>query len=55
MAEFVYSITNNIRYATTKTGIPDSNAHGANMGPTWSRQVPGGTHVGHMKIVIWDV
>ena len=34
--------------------IPDSTVHGANMGPTWGRQDPGGPHVGHMNLVIWD-
>ena len=24
------------------------------MGPTWDRRDPGGPHVGHMKIAIWD-
>ena len=31
--------------------IPDSKAHGANMGPIWGRQDPGGLHVGPMN---WD-
>ena len=31
---------------------PDSKAHGANVGPTWGRQDPGGTHVGHMYFTI---
>ena len=31
---------------------PESKIHGANMGPTWGRQDPGGPHVGHMKFVI---
>ena len=35
--------------------IPDSKVHGANMGPTWDRQGPGGPHVGPMKFAIWDV
>ena len=34
--------------------IPDSKVHGANMGPTWGWQDPGGPHVGHMNLVIWD-
>ena len=38
----------------TKT-IPDSKVHGANMGPIWGRQDPGGPHVGPMNFVIWDV
>ena len=31
----------------------DSKFHGANMGPTWGRQDPGGTHVGPMNLAIW--
>ena len=27
--------------------------YGANMGPTWGRQDPGGPHVGHMNFAIW--
>ena len=34
----------------TRWNYPDSKVHGANMGPTWGRQDPGGPHVGHMKI-----
>ena len=34
--------------------IPDSKVHGANMGPIWGRQDPGGPHVGPMNFVIWD-
>ena len=33
---------------------PDSKVHGANMGPTWGRQDPGGPHVGPMNFAIWD-
>ena len=32
----------------------DSKVHGANMGPIWARQDPGGPHVGSMNFVIWD-
>ena len=32
--------------------VPNSKAHGANMGPTWGRQDPGGSHVGHMNLAI---
>ena len=32
---------------------PDSKVHGANMGPTWGRQDPGGPHVGHVNLAIW--
>ena len=34
--------------------IPDSKVHGTNMGPTWGRQDPGGPHVDHVKLAIWD-
>ena len=32
---------------------PDSKVHGANMGPIWGRQDPGGPHVGLMNLAIW--
>ena len=32
---------------------PDSKVHGANMGPAWGRQDPGGPHVGPMNLAIW--
>ena len=35
--------------------ISDSKVHGANVGPTWGRQDPGGPHVGPMNFAIWDV
>ena len=28
--------------------------HGANTGPIWGRQEPGGPHVGTMNLAIWD-
>ena len=31
---------------------PDSKFHGANMGPIWGRQNPGGPHVGPMNLAI---
>ena len=34
--------------------IPDSKVDGANMGPIWGRQDPGGPHVGPMNLAIWD-
>ena len=34
--------------------IPDSKVHGANMGPIWGRQDPGGPHVGHVNLAIGD-
>ena len=33
--------------------VPDSKVHGANMGPIWGRQGPGGPHVGPMNLAIW--
>ena len=33
--------------------FPDSKVHGDNMGPIWSRQDPGGPHVGPMNFIIW--
>ena len=35
--------------------IPDRKVQGANMGPIWDRQDPGGPHVGPMNFAIWDV
>ena len=32
---------------------PDSKVHGANVGPIWGRQEPGGPHVGSMNFAIW--
>ena len=34
---------------------PDDKIHGANMGPIWGRQDPGGPHVGPMNFAIWDI
>ena len=33
-------------------GYPDNKVHGANMGPIWGRQDPGGPHVGPMNLAI---
>ena len=33
---------------------PDGKVHGANMGPIWGQQDPGGPHVGPMNFAIWD-
>ena len=32
---------------------PDSKVHGANMGPIWGQQDPGGPHVGPLNFAIW--
>ena len=37
------------------SSTPDSKVHGANMGPIWDRQDPGGPHVGPMNFAVWDV
>ena len=34
-------------------GATDSKVPGANMGPIWGRQDPGGPHVGPMNFAIW--
>ena len=34
---------------------PGSKVHGANMGPIWGRQDPGGYHVSPMNFAIWDI
>ena len=36
------------------TNNPDSKVHGANMGPTWGWQDPGGPHVGNVNLAIWE-
>ena len=35
--------------------IHDSKVRGANVGPIWGRQDPGGPHVGPMNVAIWNV
>ena len=35
------------------TTYPNNKVHGANMGPIWGRQDPGGPHVGPMNVAIW--
>ena len=34
---------------------PDSKLHGADMGPIWVRQGPGGPHVGPINFAFWEV
>ena len=38
--------------AAVSDGMVDSKVHGANMGPIWGRQDPGGPHVCPMNFVI---
>ena len=40
-------------YSHTQSN-PDSKVHGANVGPIWGRQDPGGPHVGSMNFAIWE-
>ena len=39
--------------ATTQD--PDSKVHGANIGPNWGLQVPGGPHVVPMNLAVWGI
>ena len=43
-----------LEYIPWNMHTPDSNVHGANMGPIWGRQGPCGPHVGPMNFAIWD-
>ena len=40
-------------YCNGAGNVPDSKVYGANMGPTWDRQDPGGPHVGPMNLAVW--
>ena len=42
-----------LTYWAIPNNYPDSKVHGANMGPSWGRQDPGGPHVGLMNFAIW--
>ena len=39
----------------SRTSIPDSKVHGANMGPIWGRQDPGGPHIDPMNLAIRNI
>ena len=41
------------RWCEPTDRYPDSKINGANMGPTWDREDPGGPHVGPMNNAIW--
>ena len=45
----------NIQTRILYRGVLDSKVHGANMGPIWGRQDPGGPHVGPTNFTIWGV
>ena len=42
-----------IDHTLQNEGSPYSKVHGANMGPIWGRQDPGGPNVGTMNFAIW--
>ena len=41
------------KHVTTERRHPESKVLGANMGPIWGRQDPGGPHVGLINLAIW--
>ena len=43
----------NVNHDEHTQADPDSKVHGANMGPIWGRQDPGGSHVGPVNFAIW--
>ena len=49
---FEYSDISKNRLRVSNT-YPDSKVHGANRGPIWGRQDPGGPYVGAMNFAIW--
>ena len=49
-----HGIPGNNRTSLAPLLIPDSKAHGANMGPIRDRQDPGGPHVVPTNLAIWD-
>ena len=55
IANFCFTATGTILHLPTWAIISDSKDYGASMGPTGGRQDPGGPHVGHMNLAIWDM
>ena len=49
---FLCCVANTIRSYFTDN--PDRKVHGANMGPIWDRQDPGGPHAGPMNLATWE-
>ena len=47
------SPTPNPPHSRPKRTSPDNKVPGANMGPIWGRQDPGGPHVGPMNFAVW--
>ena len=58
-SRWVVTSSSNYRHHHTNqrwpSKFPDSKLHGANLGPIWGRQDPGGPHVGPMNFAIWAV
>ena len=54
MTDHLISSTNldNLHDWCFSYAVPDSKVHGANMGPTWGQQDPGGSHIGPMNFAI---
>ena len=52
-----YNITEHCIKHSIDTGRTSliAKVHGANMGPIWSQQDPGGPHAGPMNFAIWDI
>ena len=44
-----------LRKRHNRSSFPDSNIHGANMGPIWGMSAPDGPHVGPMNFAIWVI
>ena len=53
MLHFLISVSNRGPCSLWIDTSPNSKLHGANMGPIWGRQDPGGLHVGSMNDAIW--
>ena len=54
----IVSLISNLYSTSVTAGLygitsPDSKVYGANMGPIWGWQDPGGPHVGPMNLAIW--
>ena len=51
----LYSSNTNKKEVGPRLSIPESKVHWANVGSTWDWQDPGGPHVDHMNLAIWDI
>ena len=48
-----YTVITGSHHMYSEKTYRDSKVHGANMGPIWGRQDPGGPHDGLMNFVMW--